>query len=100
MDEKLRKAADAGGLTEHGRATIAVCVGSPNFEEIPDDKAPKIIQLLGNADNVKLFNAGKNTKGKTVNPKSTSDEMKELADAFKASSAEVEKVPDEVQTPF
>lgn len=82
----LDKAAEAAGLDEHGKQTIAKAVRADSWASIPDEKAPKIIQTLANPDNIKLLNAGKNTQGKTINPKTMEQEMEELAAAFKASA--------------
>lgn len=91
MAEKLVKAAEAAGLTPHGQATVAKAVSVESWVLIPPEKAPKIMQILADSDKVKLLNAGKNTQGKTINPKDPEMEVKELVEAFKA--AEVDKVP-------
>ena len=83
--DALDKAGDASGLTEHGKKTIAVALRAESWSQIPADKSPKIIQLLADPDNVKLFNAGKNSSGKTINPKSPEEETKELVAAFNQS---------------
>lgn len=83
--ERLNKAAEACGLTDHGKQTVAMAAKTESWDKIDDANAAKIIPLLGNADNVKLYNAGKNSKGRTINPKSQEQEMAELAAAFKAS---------------
>ena len=59
---------------------MAVRVDS--WTSIDETIAAKIIPVLGNSDNVKLYNAGKNSKGKSINPKSKEQEMAELAAAF------------------
>lgn len=79
---KLNQAAKAAGLDEWGKATVAKAARVESWEKLRSDQAPKIIQLLGDADHVKMFNAGKNTKGQAINPKSKEDEIIELVQAF------------------
>lgn len=81
--EKLDQAASAAGLTDHGKQTVAVAVKSDSWTYIPTEKMPKIIALLGNKDHVKLFNDGRNTSGKVINPRDRAEEMRELAAAFR-----------------
>jgi len=82
---KLLEACDKSGLDEHGRQTIAKVLGADDIINIPATQILKIMQLLSVKDNVLLFNAGKNTKGKTVNPKTPEQETRELVEAFKKS---------------
>jgi hypothetical protein len=84
--EALSKSAAAAGLDRHGKQTVAMAVRADSFDEIPDEKAPKIIQLLSDPDKVKLFNLGRNSAGKTINPKSEKQELSEIVEAFKAST--------------
>ena len=80
------KAAEVSGLTDHGKKTVAMAVRADSWEAISNDKDARIIQILGDADHVKLLNAGKNTQGKTINPKGENEEVKELVEAFKAAA--------------
>ena len=84
--DKLNKAAEACGLTEHGKQTVAMAVRVDSWTSIDETIAAKIIPVLGNSDNVKLYNAGKNSKGKSINPKSKEQEMAELAAAFSSTT--------------
>lgn len=92
--ERLEKAAAASGLTDHGKRTVAMAARVESWEKVDEVNAAKIIPMLGNADNVKLYNAGKNSKGKTINPKSQEQEMSELAAAFKASGSHASVDPE------
>lgn len=82
----LNSAAEAAGLTEHGKQTIAMAVRAESWDQIPPDKVLRIIPLLASADNVKLFNDGRNSSGKVINPKSKEQETRELVDAFRSVS--------------
>lgn len=91
LSDTLNRAAASTGLDEHGKATIAVAVKAESWDKIPADKwAPKILSYLANPEYVKLFNAGKNTSGKSINPKSKEQEITEIAAAFRAASPDQE----------
>ena len=78
-------AAEAAGLTDHGKQTIAIAVRADSWKAIPADKAPKIVQLLADPDKVSLFNSGRNSQGKVINPMAKEDEVRELVAAFEKS---------------
>jgi hypothetical protein len=80
----LDEIAKTAGVTDHGKKTIAIAARVDSWELIPDEKAPKIIAMLGDPEKVKLFNGGRNTAGKVINAKSHSDEIKEIVQAFNA----------------
>lgn len=81
--ETLNKAADSAGLSEHGKATFAKVLNISSWDKINPDQAAKVMPILSDPDKVKLYNAGKNSKGATVNPKDEKQEIAELAAAFR-----------------
>jgi hypothetical protein len=85
--EKLDAAAEKGGLSAHGKSTVAVAVNADSWESIPAAKIPKILTLLASNDYVKLFNSGRNSMGKSINPKDPAAETMEIVDAFRKAEA-------------
>lgn len=79
----LGETASKAGLSEHGRKTIFKALSVESWNEVTADKQRKVFDVLSNPDNIKLFNAGKNTKGVTILPMSKEEEMADLAAAFK-----------------
>jgi hypothetical protein len=84
--DRLNRAATAAGLTGHGKQTVAVVARVGSWDDIPAERIPKILQALCDADKVKLYNAGRNSAGKEVNPRDPGEEKLELAAALKASA--------------
>ena len=82
----LNDVAEKVGLDEHGKKTIALCVKVDSFNDIPDEIQSKVFQLISSPDNVTLFNRGRNTKGKIVNPKPHVEEVNDIVNAFKEST--------------
>lgn len=85
--EKLDLVAEKSGLAPHGKSTVAVAVKAESWETIPEDKIPRILTLVASSDFVKLFNSGRNTAGKSINPKDSATETMEIVDAFKKAEA-------------
>lgn len=81
--EALNKAADSAGLSSHGKATFAKVLNISSWDKINPEQAAKVMPILSDPDKVKLYNAGKNSKGATVNPKDEKQEIAELAAAFR-----------------
>jgi hypothetical protein len=84
--DALEEICKTSGVTGRGRKTIAVAARVGSWELIPDEKAPKIIAMLQDPDNVKLFNSGRNTAGKVILPLSHEEEIKEIVQAFQGDS--------------
>lgn len=88
--DRMEQAAENGGLNSHGKQTVAIAVKADSWDAIPDDKIPRIMSLLGSNDHVKLFNAGRNSSGKEINPKDPQAETREIVEAFKKASEAAE----------
>lgn len=88
------EAAHSAGLTLHGRETVARAVKAGSFELIPAGKFPAITELLGQPEFVKLFNSGRNSKGKEIHPLNPGkgDPVESLAKAFQGCEIPTEQV--------